>query len=144
MSLFPESLSADYKGSILSAYCVGLVGLLWVVPGAIHVFLPDGGAGVIAGMDLSRDGDRLISLFAWAGATQMAWGLMLLAIALRYRALVPLALLLIIMEYALMGSSIWFFKDFSGGAERPPGAYKPLLILPLAAIALAGALRRSR
>ena len=42
MPLLPKSDNADYKGSILSAYAVALVGLLWIVPGAIHAFLPDG------------------------------------------------------------------------------------------------------
>ena len=143
MPLLPKSDNADYKGSILSAYAVALVGLLWIVPGAIHAFLPDGGSEVIAGLNLGQDRGLIISLFAWAGATQMVWGLMLLAIALRYRTLVPLALLLILLEYAIIGSNIWFFKGVSEGA-RPPGAYKPLLILPLAAIALAGSLRGSR
>lgn len=39
-----------------------LCGVLAVVPGMIHVFLPDGGAGVIAGIDLSRDAARTVVL----------------------------------------------------------------------------------
>ncbi len=118
MPILPKSDNADYRGSILSAYAVALVGLLWIVPGAIHAFLPDGGSEVIAGLNLGQDRGLIISLFAWAGATQMVWGLMLLAIALRYRTLVPLALLFILLEYAIIGSKIWFFKDVSENMNR--------------------------
>ena len=69
MPILPKSDNADYRGSILSAYAVALVGLLWIVPGAIHAFLPDGGSEVIAGLNLGQDRGLIISLFAWAGAT---------------------------------------------------------------------------
>ena len=55
MALLPETTNAAYRGSVWSAVYLGLTGLLTVGPGCIHYFLPDGGAGVIAGLDLSRD-----------------------------------------------------------------------------------------
>ncbi|MDM7956220.1 hypothetical protein [Blastomonas sp.] len=115
-----------------------LCGVLSVVPGAIHVFLPDGGAGVIAGLDLARDGGRTIGLFAWAGATQIVWGLTMLAIALRYRALVPLALTLLLLERTLHALNFWVLKP---GTHHPPESYAVLVALPIIALFLALALR---
>lgn len=116
-----------------------LCGVLAVIPGMIHVFLADGGAGVIAGIDLSRDASRTVSMFAWAGATQIAWGLMMLAIGLRYRALVPLALALLLLEKTLHALSFWVLKP---GDHHPPESYAVLVTVPIIVLFLALALRR--
>lgn len=122
-----------------SSRFLALCGLLAVVPGTIHAFLPDGGAGMIAGIDLARDGERIIAMFAWAGATQIAWGLAMLAVALRYRALVPLALALLLLERSLHALNFWVLKP---GAHHPPESYAVLVALPLIALFLVIALRR--
>jgi hypothetical protein len=116
-----------------------LCGVLALVPGMIHVFLPDGGAGVIAGIDLSGDAARIVSMFAWAGATQIVWGLMMLAIGLAYRALVPLALALLLLEKALHALSFWVLKPSD---HHPPESYAVLVAVPVIALFLALALRR--
>ena len=48
MALFPPSTNSDYRGATISAWFLMLVAMLEFVPGCIHFFLPDGGAGVIA------------------------------------------------------------------------------------------------
>ena len=116
-----------------------LCGVLAVVPGMIHVFLPDGGAGVIAGIDLSGDAARIVSMFAWAGATQIVWGLMMLAIGLAYRALVTLALALLLVEKTLHALSFWVLKPSD---HHPPESYAVLVAVPVIALFLALALRR--
>lgn len=121
-----------------SSRFLAVCGVLAVVPGMIHVFLPDGGAGVIAGIDLAGDGRRIIGLFAWAGATQIVWGLVMLAIALRYRALVPLALVLLLLERGLHALSFWVLKPSD---HHPPESYAVLVALPLIALFMALALR---
>ena len=65
-----------------------LAGLGEVVPGAIHYFLPDGGAGAIAGVHLAANAPLVVALFAWTGAVQLPFGLLLLAIAARQPGLV--------------------------------------------------------
>lgn len=121
-----------------SSRFLALCGVLAVVPGTIHVFLPDGGAGVIAGLDLARDNGRTIGLFAWAGATQIVWGLMMLAVGLRYRLLVPLALALLLLERTLHALNFWVLKP---GTHHPPENYAVLVALPIIALFLALALR---
>lgn len=121
-----------------SARFLALCGGLAVIPGAIHVLLPDGGAGVIAGIDLAGQGARIIGVFAWAGATQIVWGLMMLAVALRYRTLVPLALALLLFERTLHALNFWLLKP---GTHHPPESYAVLVALPVIALFLVLALR---
>ncbi len=62
------------------------LGALTIVPGAIHAFLPDGGAGIIAGLDLTHNAATIIGVLAWVGATQIVWGLTMLMVSLKKRA----------------------------------------------------------
>jgi hypothetical protein len=143
MSLLPPSTNDQYTGSVVSAWFLALVAGLTIIPGAIHYFLPDGGAGVIAGIDLSAARPTIIAVFAWVGAMQMPFGLLLLAIALLYRNLVPLALLMVILMQALAAYSAWFGKG-AHGSHHPPGHYGHIVTLGLALVFLALALRQPR
>jgi hypothetical protein len=107
--------------------------LITIVPGHIHTFLPDGGAGVIAGRDLSVNGATTIRLFAWAGATQIVWGILLMLISLRYRNFVPLALGLLLLERCIHTWGMWGPKGQADG-HITPEAYTTLVIVPLLAI----------
>jgi len=140
MALLPETTNAAYRGSVWSAMYLGLTGLLTVGPGCIHYFLPDGGAGVIAGLDLSGDRAAIVGVFAWEGASQIAMGIAQLLVALRYRTLVPLFLLLELVETALDAVAFWITKAPPTG-HHPPENYKVLITLPLLAIFLALSLR---
>ena len=51
MAIFPPSTNADYRGAKVSAWFLMLAGVLEFIPGCIHYFLPDGGAGVIGGVE---------------------------------------------------------------------------------------------
>jgi len=128
--LFPKSTNGDYAGRPVAAWFLTLVSLGTIVPGGIHVFLPDGGAGVIAGIDLSQNGRTIIAVFAWAGATQLVWGLFMLAVSLGYRSLVPLVLGLVLIERMLIAANTWLLKS-SGTGHHPPEAYVTLVALPV-------------
>jgi hypothetical protein len=62
MRPFPPSTNDAYSGSMLSAYFLTLFSVLTIVPGCIHTFAPDGGAGTIAGLDLSQNGRVIIAV----------------------------------------------------------------------------------
>src|SRR5215472_842765 len=121
MRLLPPSTNDAYSGALVSAYFLTLFSVLTIVPGCIHTFAPDGGAGTIAGLDLSQNGPVIIAVFAWAGATQIAFGLATLTVSLRYRSLVPLMLMLAIIERTLHALNAWVLKG--GGARHPPEHY---------------------
>jgi len=140
MALLPESTNAAYRGSFWSAAFLGLNAVLTIGPGCIHYFLPDGGAGVIAGLDLTVNRAAIVGVFAWEGASQIAMGIAQLLVALRYRTLVPLFLLLELVETALDAVAFWITKAPPTG-HHPPENYKVLITLPLLAIFLALSLR---
>src|SRR5262245_1962847 len=130
MRLFPPSTNAAYTGAMASAYFLTLFSVLTIVPGCIHTFAPDGGAGTIAGLDLSHNGHVIIALFAWAGATQIAFGLTTLVVSLRYRSLVPLMLALAVVERTLHALNAWVTTGGSG-THHPPEHFAVLVGLPL-------------
>lgn len=140
MSLLPPSSNDRYTGSPAAAHLLTLFGVLTVIPGCLHTFLPDGGAGSIAGLDLSRDRHLIVAVFAWAGATQIAFGLTALIVALRYRDLVPLLLALAILERSLHALGGWILTA-GAAAHHPPEHYAVLVALPLLIAALALSLR---
>ena len=141
MALFPPSTNRDYRGATVSAWFLVLVGVLEFVPGCIHYFLPDGGAGVIAGLDLAAGGSIIIAVFAWFGAIQIPFALLLFVIGLRYRTLVPLALLAVITARGLMAIDGWFFKGSVSG-HHPPEHYASPVAVVLALTFLFLALRQ--
>jgi len=141
MGLFPETTNAQYSGSRISLVILGLAVIITIIPACIHTFLPDGGANIIAGMGIdleSEHGRRVVGLFAWAGTTQLVWGLILLTILLKYRTLVPLALGLLTFERILHGWHLWGPKS---GDHHPPEAYATLILIPIFALGLILALR---
>lgn len=141
--LLPASTNRDYRGSPLAAYFLLLLGIGWVIPGMIHVFLPDGGAGVIAGIDLGSNPAALIGAFAWAGSTQIAHGLVMIAIAAWYRPLVPMLLALSLVERSLLTLTAWVTKPSPTG-HHPPEHYASALLVPLILLFLWLSLRQRR
>jgi hypothetical protein len=140
MTLLPPSTNHLYRGSLASAWFLGLYGLLELITGLIHFFLPDGGAGVIAGLDLTQSEHVIIGVFAWMGALQVAYGLGITAVALWYRPLVPLFLALALLERTLMALAAWVTKPSPTG-HHPPEHYASLLLVPVLAMFLAMAIR---
>ena len=125
---------------MLAAWVLGLYGVQRIVTGGIHVFLDDGGAGRIAGIPLDEAREIIVGLFAWAGSTQMAWGLLLLLLAWRWRSLVPLALTAAFVEQCLIALNTWVWKPTV--LEPPPGAYGALIFSALLGLCCVWSWRR--
>ena len=140
MSLLPPSTNHLYRGSLASVWFLGLYGLLELGTGCVHYCLPDGGAGVIAGLDLNASKHVIIGVFAWMGALQIAYGLGVLALAIWYRPLVPLFLGLGLLERLLMSVAAWVTKPSPTG-HHPPEHYASLLLVPVLAVFLVMAMR---
>ena len=141
-AFLPPSTNEQYRGSRYAAWFLALYGVLCIVPGMIHSFLPDGGAGTIAGLDLSHNPTMIFGMFAWAGATQIAHGIVTLVVALRYRTLVPLFLLVSLVERILLSVSGWV-RHIPVSGHHPPEHYGSLVSLPVILLFLWLALRRS-
>ena len=129
MAILPPSTNADYHGAKSSAWFLMFAGVMQFIPGCIHYFLPDGGAGVIAGIDLSTRGDTIIAIFAWFGALQIPFALLLFTIGWRYRSLIPLGLLALVIETGLMAYDAWFGKGALSGHHPPEHYGSPVVAL---------------
>lgn len=129
--LLPPSTNDQYRGAAVAAWFLILLGVAWVGPGLIHMILPDGGAEVIAGIDLGSNPRALIGAFAWAGATQFVHGLTIIAVGIRYRTLVPLLLALSLVERALLALFGWVIKAPPIGAHHPPEHYGSVVLIPV-------------
>jgi len=134
--LFPPTTNADYRGAQSAAWFVMLAGVLEFIPGCIHYFLPDGGAGVIARIDLSTRAETIVAIFAWFGALQIAFAFLIVVIGVRYRTLVPLALVAVILSRSLMAIDAWFLKGAQGD-HHPPEHYASPVVVALALLFLA-------
>lgn len=141
MSLLPPTTNGDYKGHPSAPVFLLLAAALTLIPALIHSFLPDGGAGVIAGLDMGDRRDLVISVFRWQGATQLAFGLALLAVALRYRSLTPLFLVLVLVERGLMALHGWVLSPPASG-HHPPEHYGSVAAVVLGGLFLALSLRQ--
>ena len=82
----------------LPVYVFTVLAVLSTVRSCIHLLAPDGGAGSIAGMDLSVAGSNgIVFAFALWGSAQLIYALIQLAVAFRYRSLVPIMYILLIL-----------------------------------------------
>jgi hypothetical protein len=97
-ALLPPSTNDQYRGSRYAAWFLAFYGITWIVPGLIHSFLPDGGAGTIAGLDLSHNPTMIFGMFAWAGATQIAPG--------HYGSLISLPVILLCLWLSVRRTSL--------------------------------------
>jgi len=141
VSLWPERSNAAYRGSPWAWRLLILLGVVNLGRGGIHFFASDGGAGRIAGIDLTQGGDVIVMLFAIMGLDQITWGAIDLYVALRQRAFVPLVLALTLAKQAVAAVVLWLYKPLSVPA---PGKYGAVLTLPLLALALWLSLRPPR
>jgi hypothetical protein len=133
MAVFPPSTNAQYSGAAVSAWFLAFSGVMTITPGLVHYVLPDGGSGVIAHIDLTSRADTIIAIFAWYGAMQIPFGILVLIIALRYQTLTPLVLLLLVLMQGLSGFAAWFWKGSHGG-HHPPEHYASVLFFGLGLI----------
>lgn len=142
--LLPENTNARYAGAKASAWFLAFLSVFSLIPGAIHYFAPDGGAGSIAGLDTGAHRTMIVGVFAWVGATQIPYGLAQLAVAMRYRTLVPLFLLLALIERSLGATAAWITKAPAAGVHHPPNHYGVVIGLPLIVLFLLLSLRTQK
>lgn len=143
MRLLPPSTNNAYTGTRSSAWFLFLTGLLTLAPGLIHSFLPDGGSQMIAHLDVGNRGDLVVGVFRWEGATQLAYGAIILMVAIRYRTLTPFLLLVGIFERGLMAVEGWIIDPPANG-HHPPEHYASAVFAPIALVFLVLSLRNRK
>ena len=130
--LLPECADNTVRGMKLPVYVFALIAAISTVRSCIHLLTRDGGAGTIAGMDLSVAGaDGIVFAFALWGSAQLIYALVQLAVVVRYRSLVPFMYVLLMVE-TLLRMLVGRMKPVHF-AHTPPGAVGNWVILPVAA-----------
>jgi hypothetical protein len=102
--LLPKVIDNDYKGKKISLYAFYLIWPFTIIRSLIHLFSKDGGAQSIANIPLdlySKDASgTIIHLFSEWGLSQLIMGILYLIITLKYKSLIPLMYLFLILEYS--------------------------------------------
>jgi hypothetical protein len=133
--LLPARADNTVRGVQLPVYVFAVIAAISTVRSCIHLLAPDGGAGSIAGMDLSVAGaDGIIFSFALWGSSQLIYALIQLLVVFRYRSLVPLMYVLLILE-TLLRQLVGHMKPVKF-SHTPPGAIGNYVVLPLAILML--------
>ncbi|MGB9380713.1 hypothetical protein [Candidatus Binatus sp.] len=112
---------------------VALMGVLNLFRGSIHTFLPDGGAGVIAGFDLSHSRQTIVFLFAVMGIEQLSLGVVDLIVAFRARWLALAMLWFHTLEQTAAELVFVLYKPAPG---QPPGMVGAPVVLAILWLAL--------
>lgn len=141
--LLPAVADNIVRGIKLPAYLFTVIAIVSTVRSFIHLSAPDGGAGSIAGMDLSVSGaPGIIFSFALWGSAQVIYAFIQLVVAFRYRSLIPFMYLLHFIE-TLLRMLVSHMKPVTF-LHMPPGGYANYVMLPLAALMLVLSYRSSR
>jgi hypothetical protein len=134
--LLPAKIDNVIRGTKIPFYIYALYAIVSTVRSCIHLLAPDGGAGSIAGMDLSVVGaDGIIFAFALWGSSQLLLAIIQLLVVIRYRSMVPFMWLMLALE-VLLRELVGKMKPVTF-AHTPPGAIGNQLILPLAVLMVA-------
>lgn len=124
MTLFPKKLHLQSLYVRLSFALITVFTLVGVVRSLLHIFLPDGGAQLIATIPLDSFSEEakavVIGMFALWGLSQLLSSLVYVYILIKRKEWLPFAWLLLLIEYA----SRWLigqFKPFET-VQTAPGA----------------------
>jgi len=147
--LFPQQANNDYRGSKFALWLFPLLALAILARSLIHFLKSDGGINSIATIitfEGTPDPDRVIYLFAslW-GSQQVIMAMLYGVVMVRYRALIPLMYLLIIIElcFRLISGSLHPLTEVYY-LQTPPGSAGNIPALIIVSILLLLSLRRSR
>ena len=128
-------MSAGYQGTKFSLVFLIVLTTVTTLRSLAHIFLPDGGANSIAGLDVSvAGGSNLIALFAQWGYTQLLLSVMMWGVIVFARYLVPFALLVQTLDWG--GRILIGLMKSVEVASPPPGEIGSHILWPLCLIAL--------
>ncbi|MGY5876541.1 MAG: hypothetical protein RTU30_12405 [Candidatus Thorarchaeota archaeon] len=138
--ILPEQINNDFTGYKFTAYAFLVITILTVARSLAHMFLPDGGAESIATIDLNVEGAGIIiGIFAQWGLSQLLMAGLYIVVYVRYKSLIPLMYIIIIVEYVgRIGMGLLKPIETMG---RAPGATWNLIIIPLAILLFVFAIR---
>lgn len=105
INLLPAVVDNQFRGIKLAQYAFLLLTAATIVRSLIHVFAPDGGAQSIATIPLdtypAEAAATVIFMFSVWGLSQLLMGMVYLGVYLKYKSLIPMMYVLLILEYVM-------------------------------------------
>lgn len=137
--ILPERIDNHFPGHRVVVALFALITLTTLGRSLFHMFAPDGGAQSVAHIPLStftpiQAGQAVIFVFALWGLSQLIVGILYVIALARYRALIPLFLLLMFVEYSgryLIGH----FRPLDV-TSAPPGKILDHIMIPASLVLL--------
>lgn len=143
LRLLPDTIDNQQRGHPLALWLFYLATVVTVGRSLAHIFLADGGAQSIATIPLDQftpaGAASIVSMFAYWGLSQLLLAVIMMLVALRYRSMIPLMYVLILLEYGGR-IAIALIKPLAL-TGTPPGAVGNLIFIALAAAGLVLSLR---
>ncbi len=135
---------SPYRGHAFGWIFLLGIGAINLFRGSVHLFAEDGGASRIATIPLENDavlGAVVLSLFASMGVNQLLMAAIDFAVALRFRAFVPLLVGYHTAVQLGVAVVLWWWRPLPVAA---PGKYGAVYLLPVMLLALWAATRQPR
>jgi hypothetical protein len=136
--LFPANIDNHFRGPRVALWLFALITLQRIALSFTHMFKSDGGAQSVSTMPLDTypagAAQNIIGLMARMGLEQFLLALLMLLALFRYRSMIPLMYLLLVLQY-VAGRGVAFMKPLSLAGTS--GASTPLMVVAaLAAVGL--------
>ncbi len=105
IKLLPDQVDNNFRGKKISQYAFLIITVVTIVRSLIHVIAPDGGAQSIATIPLdaysAEAAATVILMFSFWGLSQLLMGLVYIGVYVKYKSLIPMMYVLLIIEYAM-------------------------------------------
>lgn len=137
--ILPERIDNHFPGHRAVVAVFSVITLITLGRSLFHMLAPDGGAQSVAHIPLdtfspAQAGQAVIFVFALWGLSQLMMGLVYVATLARYRALIPLLLVLMFLEY--LGRFTLGHVRPLDLAGTPPGKILDHIMIPLSLVLL--------
>lgn len=133
--IFPKYVDNSFEGKKIAVWIFMALAIGSLTRSLIHFISPDGGAGTIAGLDLSAGRNNIVFAFGLWGVSQLIYALMQLLVAFRYKSLIPLFYLFLFVE-TLGRMYVGEVKPPMLLEGIPPGGTANFFLLPLSLLML--------
>lgn len=122
--ILPPTIDNNYKGNKIALWFFYLITAVTIVRSLIHMFKHDGGAQSIATipLDTFTEGGAavVILIFAYWGLSQLMFGIIQVIVAFRYKSLIPLMYLMLVLEWGAR-FLISLYKPIETVGQAPGG-----------------------
>lgn len=119
--------------STLSVAVIALLGVINIFRGGIHLFAPDGGLDMIAGLDMGTSGAIVLTFIGAVGAEQLTMAAVDLAAVLFFRPFVRPLLLIHTAQAALAVFLLFVWRPLPHAVPGQWGALGALVVIGLVA-----------